>query len=266
MPLEISRNFDVSLRMLRENPAIFIPSLASLLLSFSIIALTLGVFLYVAGISASSIPGFAVSNPLFAIFLVAVDLFLILGISAYFDSISLYMVRQAWRKGSVDLDDCFSRGGMYAVSLIGVELVYFAAILVFGAGVFFPLFFSSLSYALLSVASLFFLVLSSFFLYWRRESVVLRGKVPASLSFSCSFSTKNVSGTVLLAAFLFLLLFTIDFFGESLAGLFAAAFAYLGFPAFFGDAVALAVFFMSLLFYGALSRTVRLCVFLDANR
>jgi len=265
MPLEISKNFDVALRMLRENPAIFIPSLASMFLSGSILALTLGVFLYTTNIPLASIPDFALSHPLFALFLVAIDSFLILGISAYFGSISLYMVRQAWQRGSVDIDSCFSRGEKYAFSLVGVELVYSAVILVFSAGVFLPLFFSG-PYIVFSFVSLFFLVASSFFFYWRRESVVLKGNVSDALSFSHSFSTKNLFGTLLLAVFLFLMFFTIDFFGESLATLLAAGFVYLGFPAFFADAVSIAVFLMSLLFYGALSLTVRLCVFLDANR
>lgn len=268
MPLDISRNFDVALRMLRENPAILMPGFASLLVSTSVIALSIGLFLYSAGEPASGLYQAVLSNLPLAFFIFSVDLLLIVGVSAYFDSISLYMVRQVWRSGSLDMDDCFASGGRYAVPLVFVDLVFFALMLLFGAGFLLPLFLAGSSpvFAFVSIFSLFFLVFSMLSLYWRREAVVLKGRASGALLFSQGFFAGNVSGTVLLIIFLFLAGFTLEFFGDSMAQLLAALFGYAGVPGFWGDAAALSLAFLSNLLYGVVSRVTKLCVFLDANR
>ncbi len=264
MALDISKNFDVALRILRENPAIFIPSLASLLISASILALSIGLFFYSTGASFSAEA--VLSNLSLALFIALLDFFLVLAVSAWFDSVSLYMVRQAWTRGNVDVDDCFSRGGRYALSIFGVDLAFSASMLIFGTGVFVPLLFGGFLSTVLSLFSLFFLALSFLFLYWRKESVVLKGGASDAILFSQDFFGRNASGTFLLIAFIFLFGFAIDFFGDALSQVLVAGLKYLGAPIFFGDAVALAVLFTSTLLYGVLARAIKLCVFLDANR
>lgn len=267
MPLEISRNFDVALRMMRENPALLIPGLASLLISTSVVALSLGLFLYSTGEPSSELYLALISNLPLALFLFSVDFVIILGVSAYFDSVSLYMVRQLWRSGVLEIDDCFANGGKYAVQLVFVDLVFFSLLLLFGAGFLLPLlFYKSPVFAFVSLFSFFFLVVSLLSLYWRKEAVVLKGRASGALLFSQGFFAANVSGTVLLVLFLFLVGFTLEFFGDSVAQLLSAFFGYAGFPGFWGDAAALSLAFLSNLMYGVVSRVTKLCVFLDANR